>query len=162
MIDILEIKAAFDYDPDTGVLRRIATGLPCSSKPNTTTGYSRVSFKNRIFLQHHIIWAICTGEWPKCRIDHVNGVKTDNRFANLRECDISQNLMNSGPHSDNKTGLKGVSRNKKRWSACIQAYGKRTYLGTFDAPEQAHSAYCAAVKSVHGEFARTCQQSARV
>ena len=33
-----------------------------------------------------MIWCKQTGQWPEGDIDHVNRVRDDNRFVNLREC----------------------------------------------------------------------------
>jgi hypothetical protein len=51
-----------------------------------------------------------------------------------------------------RSGLKGVQQRGYRWIANIQYKGKRTCLGTFDSPEQAHAAYSAVAKDLYGEF----------
>lgn len=152
------VLSEFSYCKETGVLFR--NGKECSGR-QSPAGYLRVSVNGKNLLQHRLAWRLATGAWPKCRVDHVNGVKTDNRFVNLRECDLSQNLMNCGPHVDNESGLKGVFRNKKRWAASISAYGKKRHLGTFDTPEEAHAAYRAAALEMHGDFARSGWQAAQ-
>jgi hypothetical protein len=57
---------------------------------------------------------------------------------------------------DNKIGLKGMSiRPNGRYQARIRVDKKIIWLGTFDTPEEAHSAYVQAAKQHFGEFART-------
>lgn len=110
--------------------------------------------KKEIFC-HRAIWAMETGVWPINDIDHENTVRDDNRFVNLREATRSENKRNSGPHRDNKLGLKGVRLDRKRFQANINFGGKQVYLGTFDTAEAAASAYRSASAKYHGEFARS-------
>jgi hypothetical protein len=43
----------------------------------------------------------------------------------------------------------------KKWEARIMAFGQLHYLGYYEAPEEAHTAYCEAALRLHGDFART-------
>ena len=91
-----------------------------------------------------------TGEWPDGYIDHGNGVRTDNRWANLRAGDRSFNMQNQRrARRDNTTGWLGVSRVKSRFEAAIQVRGRRFRLGRFDTPEAAHAAYLTAKRKLH-------------
>lgn len=147
-----ELLATFSYDPNTGEFTRRRDGKVIV--PMISQGYKRLWFKGHLYQQHRVAWLYVYGRWPAFRIDHINMDRLDNRIANLRECDMSQNLMNARAHRDNACGFKGVSRNHKRWQANISAYGQHTYLGTFDTPEEAHAAYAAAAERIHGQFAR--------
>jgi len=95
-----------------------------------------------------------TGEWPKEEIDHINRIKDDNRWDNLREASRIDQMHNVGRLSTNTSGLKGVSwcRTTKRWQAHIKAAGKNYRLGRFDTPQLAHAAYCEAADRLHGIF----------
>ncbi len=96
-----------------------------------------------------------TGAWPD-QIDHINGDRMDNRWANLRLATNSQNHANSKRYVTNRCGFKGVSwrSDKNKWSARIVRNYRAKNLGYFDSPEQAHEAYVRAAEVVHGEFAR--------
>ena len=76
-------------------------------------------------------------------IDHINGNGLDNRKSNLRLADKSLNAINSKIRSDNSTGYRGVTFNKKanKYMAEISRNGKKTYLGLFNTAEEAHGAY---------------------
>lgn len=108
-------------------------------------------------LAHRAAWALHHGEWPAEQIDHVNGIKTDNRIANLRAATHAENLHNMRAHTGNPSKLKGVTFDKARgrWMARIMTDRKELNLGRFDTPEEAHAAYCAAAQKHHGEFAKT-------
>lgn len=152
MISHARLLELISYDPETGVITR-NDGRPASATPSPE-GYLRIWLDGRGYLQHRIAWFYAHGEWPAVRVDHKDLRRSNNRLSNLRNCDISENLMNAKAHRDNTSGFKGVTRNKKRWSASIQARGESKYLGTFDTPELAHAAYAQAAAQFHGEFAR--------
>lgn len=85
--------------------------------------------------------------------DHINGIKTDNRRCNLRVCTRSENQANRGAASNNKIGLKGVSKNSwGTFRARIAVNGKIIHLGCFSTTEEARQAYIAASLQYHGAF----------
>lgn len=88
---------------------------------------------------------------PGMQTDHVNHDTLDNRRQNLRVCTPKQNGRNR--RSTNPTGYKGVRHRCKRWSAEIRIDGNKTFLGTFDSPEEAARAYDRAALAHWGEFA---------
>lgn len=147
------LREAFDYEPETGVLRWRATGKLCGQSVNTS-GYMAVMFRNTTLLQHRVAWVLVTGYWPNDEIDRINGIRTDNRLVNLREATRTQNQHNRIVRYDSSTGYKGVNRHKDCWRATIMIGRRRHHLGLFDTPEQAHAAYGEAAKFFHGEFAR--------
>ena len=42
------------------------------------------------------------GKWPENEIDHINGIKDDNRINNLRDVTNRQNALNVGVFKNNK------------------------------------------------------------
>lgn len=118
----------------------------------TNTGYRRIKILGKLFLAHRIAWFISYGFWPKDQIDHINGVRNDNRIENLREADASLNLQNrkygTGKHS---CGLLGITWHKrdKKWQASIRKNKKVFYIGYFDTKEEAYLAYVNAKRRMH-------------
>ena len=118
-------------------------------------GYRNIGIDGHVYRAHVLAWFYVKKRWPR-QIDHRNGVRTDNRFANLRLATTAQNQHNSRRQVNNTSGFKGVSYVKARykWQAQIRVNGISLGLGHFDTPEQAYAAYCAAAMRLHGEFAR--------
>jgi len=93
-------------------------------------------------------------------IDHINGDILDNRRANLRVCNKSQNGANSEKQAtyageQTTSRYKGVSRHKEKWRAYIRYCGKQFPLGYFDSEEAAARAYDKKARELFGEFAKT-------
>ena len=149
-----------DYNQETGDL----TWVKKASKNTiigSTAGYTRpskymtVKLNKNVYLAHRLIFFMVEGYWPKY-VDHINNIRNDNRWCNLRECTHSQNHMNKGIQSNNSSGYIGVShgRLRKKWRARIKVNGKETNLGTFTTKLLAAKAYNDAAIKMHGEFAR--------
>ena len=88
----------------------------------TRSGYYRLNVNGRNFLCHRIIWEIHFGKVESGTVlDHVNGVRSDNRIANLRCIDNKVNCRNGGMRSTNKSTATGVSfrchETTSRWVA---------------------------------------------
>lgn len=132
-IDIL--TELFDLDTFMGVLIRKSTGTPITSV-HKSSGYVNVTIGRLIFKAHRIIWAIYNGVVPdpECDIDHLNGIRCDNRPCNLRLVSASSNMKNSKQYKHNTSGITGVSWEKthKKWRASINIGKKRVNLGRFD------------------------------
>lgn len=124
-----------------------------SAGPNHVYAGRSVKHAGRqtIHLMHRVIADADAGEV----VDHINGDRLDNRKENLRVCSQSENLCNRGKQSNNRSGFKGVYLHAPgRWRARIMFKGKLKELGLFDSPSDAHKAYVAAARALHGEFTR--------
>jgi hypothetical protein len=151
-----ELHRLFDYSPKTGLLtRRISTGPRSRAGQVVGTvmgaGYLNVSISHEKFIVHRLIWLYVHGVWPPHDIDHINGVKTDNRLANLRLVTRSENQHNMRDRKNNSSGFIGVRRSasKDNYSARITLNGEERYLGSFPTALAAHAAYMAAKAVYH-------------
>src|SRR5690348_8622850 len=70
-------------------------------------GYVQINIGGRLYLAHRLVWLHVYGEWPIAYLDHINGVRDDNRLINLRPATHSQNKANSRCRRDSRSGLKG-------------------------------------------------------
>lgn len=110
-----------------------------------------VTYINRKTIRmHHLIIPRVEG----LVTDHINGNGLDNRKCNLRLCTPAQNRLNVTAYCNNKSGFKGVFKDKERggWIARIRKDGKTFYLGRFKTAEDASRAYIKKSKKLHGEF----------
>lgn len=114
-------------------------------------GYVVVEVGGKAVGAHRIVWLMHTGSWPTCEIDHINGVRHDNRIENLRDVDRTFNAENRRKASiKSKVGLLGVSTLPSgRFRARIRSKGVLHELGIFDSAELAHSAYVDAKRKLH-------------
>lgn len=121
-------------------------------------GYRRIKIDASSYRAHRLAWLYMTGSWPIAEIDHIDGCKGANEWANLREATHVENMYNKPVYSNNKSGTKGVSWSKLsgKWIVRIGVNGERLYLGSFDEEklDDASSAYKHAASKLHGEFAR--------
>jgi hypothetical protein len=155
------VKQLLDYDPQIGGFcwKHNRGKKGCMGKPAgySHKGYISIEIDGKEYRAHRLAWLICTGEDPADKqIDHVNGNKSDNRFANLRLATNSQNACNRTVSARNTSGFKGVSFSSKQqaWKADVRINGVTKHLGYYPTPELAHMAYCKAAAELHGEFAR--------
>ncbi len=102
-------------------------------------GYKQGMTLGKAYQAHRIVWALHYGEWPEGQIDHINGIRDDNRIVNLRVVSNSENCKNQKLRSTNTSGHLGVSWHKPtgRWQAYIQTSGRINYLGIFKDFEEA-------------------------
>jgi len=121
----------FKYERDYKAWHTRHSGKTTGCK--NKAGYLVVGIDGKILLAHRIIWFLVHGEWPE-QIDHINGIRHDNRLANLRNVTQTGNSMNSGLSSRNKSGVIGVHwyARKGKYIACIKYNGKSVHLGSFD------------------------------
>lgn len=156
MITCDQLKSLLHYEPETGLFTRLTehgrwhVGDLCGWANGN--GYVRLEIAGGRYHAHRLAWLYVHGEWPENNIDHIDGDRSNNRIANLRVANPSQNIANSRKRKASE--FKGVSRRHKRWVAQITLNYKSLYLGTFNTPEEAHAAYLAAATRLFGEFAR--------
>ena len=122
----------------------------------TEGGYLHLCVDGERYQAHRLVWLYMTGEWPEQEIDHIDGDKLNNVFSNLRLCTRAQNSWNSKRPISNRSGVKGVSWDKRsgRWVAHVKCNGKQHFLGGFSSIEQAAAVVTAKRAELHGEFAR--------
>jgi hypothetical protein len=155
-----EVRRIFRYEAETGIFfwlidtKNTAAGDVAGSQQSR--GYWHIGINGRLFVAHRLAWLYVTGEWPLGHVDHINGVRSDNRFANLRIATASQNARNSRMRSDNACGYKGVHYKKRlnKFVAQIRVDGRVHHLGVFKTADEAPAAYWKAAKERFGEFAR--------
>lgn len=96
-------------------------------------GYKRGLIFGTNYLAHRTIWKMMTGADP-VEVDHKDGDRANNRWANLRDVSKSKNQRNASRRKDNTSGVTGVSWREDclKWTAEISTDNRRVRLGTFD------------------------------
>lgn len=158
------LRSLLDYDPTTG--RLIWKERPTSMFPSVraarvwntryagreaftsldSKGYHQAGIFNKVYRAHRVIYALLHGEFDGY-IDHINGVRTDNREGNLRLVTKQANQRNMKLHPANSSGCSGVNwkKNRGKWQAYIRGANHKTiHLGLFDTKEEAIAARKAA------------------
>lgn len=153
------LRQLFDYESETGFLYRKLNSLTSArgwTLPGTraflnetSKGYYRGGLLGRNVMAHRVVWKWHHGTEPE-EIDHINGIKTDNRIENLRPASRQENNRNSAIRKNNTSGVQGVCwhKTKKRWIAAIRANGRSVEIGSFRTLSEAAEAR----KSAEGNF----------
>jgi len=153
------LRKLLRYDPETGKLfwrERCARIEPRQHTRNTfnkqfagkeaftatTNNYKVGRINDVLYKAHRVILAMHNGEWPNGPVDHINGIRFDNRTSNLRIVDHLGNARNTKMPSHNTSGVIGVHwyRAYKKWSAHITVQRKTKCLGYFEKKEDAVAA----------------------
>lgn len=139
----LAIELGFKYNQSTGEV----TGSRGKVITAKSKGYIYLQLKlDKKMYQlraHQFAWYTICGEIVE-QIDHVNGIKYDNRISNLRSVTNQQNQWN-------RTKALGYSCNKltNKWNAKISVDGKTINLGSFIIESEARQAYLDAKEKYH-------------
>ncbi|MCK9544728.1 MAG: HNH endonuclease [Novosphingobium sp.] len=157
------LRQLLRYEPETGKLfwrRRGPEWFPSQGTmksfntqhagkeafTSVSDGYrtSSIAYMGRAFSlrAHRVIWAIVHKSWPSGEIDHINGVRDDNRIENLRVVSLRENCRNQRLRKTNTSGVAGVCWDKRdmKWRSRICADGRYISLGNFSRLEDAAKA----------------------
>ena len=115
-------------------------------------GYKSAKFQKNTFYVHRLIWCLLNGDLKGMDIDHINGIRDDNRIENLRLVTKTQNNRNLQTAKVNsKTQLLGASYKKsmKKYVAQITTNYKVMVIGYYDTALEAHEAYISKKRELH-------------
>lgn len=160
-ITVEYIQERLDYDLDKGKLY----WKPTSNKSWSTKfagkeagcrfngGYIKLSIDNEGYLAHRLLWVLAHGYWPD-GIDHINGIRSDNRIVNLREANQSQNMSNVARWAHNTSGVKNVRWHEAtgKWLVRVKKRGYTHYFGYYEDLEEACEVAHKARIELHGAY----------
>lgn len=132
VIDDPDLYNYFEIDENSpsGLIRKFT--VPSTSvKSGDIAGtlskedYWTVAFKRRHLKVHRIIWFLAYGHIDEnILVDHINGIRSDNRLCNLRLVTVAENMQNKKIYQNNFFET-GVSLNGLAFTATWKLDGKR-------------------------------------
>lgn len=138
------LKELLHYDPETGHLtwltsRRGHVRAGSRAGSPDSKGYIKIKIDGSSHSAHRLAFLYMTGETPPKDVDHINRVRSDNRWINLRPASRRENQGNVGLRGNNTSGHRGVSLDKRagKWRAYGMRDGRLTHLGYFTSLEEA-------------------------
>lgn len=154
-----QLHALFNYDPEIGVLtwkerppttpaNKIHNARDAGKPVGTldTWGHRQVRVGGKLRLVARIVWKMMAGSDPIEQIDHINGLRDDNRWSNLREATATQNAWNRAPNSNNTSEhpciypINSKRASSKKFRLYMRLGGRRT-AKDFHTFEEARAAY---------------------
>ncbi len=146
MLTQQELKDILYYCPETGVFTWLKFSKYANKKSRGTaghkhpkTGYVSITINGKFNAAHRLAWLYMTGSYPDNCIDHINGIKHDNSFKNLRDVDHATNCKNRKRYKSNVSGVSGVFIDKKTglWEVKFRHNNKKYYFGRYKTVEEA-------------------------
>jgi hypothetical protein len=138
----------YDIDPDTGQVFCVkwVSGRKTAPKSEVWArkdGYVSVKIRGynlgvSYIRRSHLVWWKATGKWPSQLIDHINGVKDDDRYINLRDVSPTDNNLNTRQSRDRRLPTY-VHYNGRRYIYRRTHKGKLVNSRTHPTPELAAS-----------------------
>lgn len=151
------LKELLTYNPITGVFTWLVNigAARVGGHPGiiNSKGYLTTFINKKHYSMHRLAFLYMTGSIPEF-VDHINGIRDDNRWENLRPANIKQNGWNRKINSNNKSGYKGVHFQKcsGKWVGQVRVGDKKVRVGTFNSAEEAAKEVMLAREKYHGEF----------
>jgi hypothetical protein len=130
------------YDQETGIItwiknrgsRKVIGQIAgCITK----MGYLTIVFKGKYYYAHRLAWYLHYGAWPTNHIDHINGIKTDNKINNLKDVTRSENQLNCKGHREKTVKYYTFHKKHNKWYVRAQINSKQKQLGCFDSEKLA-------------------------
>lgn len=129
MITKKELDQIMAYNPETGIFTwlveknsyrgKTKIGAPVGHKQQN--GYVMTRINGVPYLLHRLAFIAMGQEIDGMEVDHINHLRDDNRWENMRAVSARQNKKNGTLRSDNTSGHVGVfwCKSNKAWVARI-------------------------------------------
>lgn len=139
MITRDRLKELLHYDPETGVFTNLITRCGravagnIAGSLNAGNGYVFINLDKTVYAAHRLAFLYMGEDMPPKHTDHINGVRNDNRWDNLRSVTAAVNFRNTKKSSQNKSGVNGVCwlKSHGKWQVQIRVNYKTIHIGHF-------------------------------
>ena len=132
------LKELLSYDPETGTFRwNVANSNRIHAFDIAgcvyNTGYRVISMLGKQYLASRLAFLYMDGYLPEHDVDHVNRIRDDNRWVNLRHVSRMCNMRNRPVPAHNKSGISGISWDNPngKWRVYIGVNGRTIHVGRF-------------------------------
>jgi len=152
-----------EYNQETGELFKInSKGVKSIVSDVNFYGYLRLSYKGKRILAHRLICELMGNDLKDMQVDHINGIRSDNRWCNLRIVSHQENQKNLKQNIRNKSGHTGICWDRKnfKWQVQLIINKKNIKVGRYKELSDAIIAKSIAYKFAgyhenHGDSKRT-------
>ena len=148
MLTSNRLHEVLKYSPKTGIFVwkiRVSQNVKAGDMANCCSdGYIHIRIDKKLYKAHRLAFLYMEGYFPEYQVDHMNGIRSDNRWKNLRHVSRSCNFQNCKLQANSTSGFTGVSWYKKgkKWHAQICIHKKVIHIGYYDTVEEAALARC--------------------
>lgn len=157
MLSQSELKEILHYNPNTGIFTWLKTVNGRATKGsiagNSGNGYVRISYNKNRYWAHKLAFLYMEGHYPDSEVDHINRIKTDNSWNNLRIANVNENSQNKVLNVEKTSKFRGVRKVNSKWRSNIKCNGVEYHLGYFNTEIEAAIAYDKKALELHKEFA---------
>jgi hypothetical protein len=138
-IELERLRGVLKYQPRKGqfvwLVKRSAT-VPKGMVAGTLkeSGHIQIYCFGKPYYAHRLAYLFMKGIWPPDDVDHKDGVRSNNKWSNLRPATNGQNNWNTRKlYKSNTSGKRGVSWEtiSQRWKARVTVDGHQIQLGSF-------------------------------
>ena len=100
-----------DYNPITGItIWKDGRRQGKEAGSYDSEGYKQIKINGFCYRLPIILWFYMTGSWPDADIDHINRIRDDNKWDNLRLSTKQDNVRNRGEFSNNTSGHTNIDK----------------------------------------------------
>ena len=156
MLTFERLKELLSYDPCTGEFRWLVDRQRARKGSIAGTicpvyGYRLIGIDYKHYRANRLAFLFMTGVWPKETVDHIDRVRTNDAWSNLRDVSFEVNSRNRSVSPKSRSGVNGVNwqEDRQRWFAHVSIGGKSKALGRFKKLEDAIAARRSAEEAIH-------------
>lgn len=144
MLSQEKLKKILNYDPITGIFTRVVSTNPKNKVGEIAgtlyQGYNVIKIDGTSYQAARLAFLFIQGEFPKFQVDHINHIRNDDSWSNLREVSQQTNSKNRRKYKTNATGEGGITKSGNKFRVQLQVEGKRLSFGSHSTLEQAVAA----------------------
>jgi hypothetical protein len=155
----MTVKDWLSYSPETGEFIWIKKGkgknvLGGRAGWYDRDGYVCITVQGAKYKAGRLAWWFMTGNQPTGAVDHINGVRHDNRLDNLRIVSPHESSANRAMQENNTLRVKNVTFSKGAYQVRVSFNKKSHYFGRFKSLDEAARVAATAGKTIQGDFYR--------